>query len=113
MLAACSPDETETAQTREPVPAPVPVDPETAANANAEQLEETTWHIDNYIVDFEEGGKIRARGEAVPVPGGVAGSYTVENGVIEISAAGQTFTGTWDGANLIIEGQAGVRQESS
>jgi hypothetical protein len=41
---------------------------------------------------------------------GMDATYTFKAGAVEVSAMGQTKTGTWDGTALVMDGEAGVKQ---
>ncbi len=47
---------------------------------------------------------------ATVAPNGLMATYTVDKGMVEVSALGKIYAGTWDGSNLVVDGQVGVRQ---
>jgi hypothetical protein len=75
----------------------------------AEELAGTTWEVEGYVLAFEEPPEVHISGEAVPFPGGVDGSFSVENGIIRVGALGRSHEGTWDGVNLVFEGVAAAK----
>ena len=81
-----------------------------AAAGTAEALAGTVWRTDTLILAFHEPPRVQVAGKAVPVPGGTAGAFEVNEGAIVIHALGTTRTGTWDGTNLVIEGVAATRE---
>ena len=72
----------------------------------------TTWEVGKYVLKFDEEPKVHISGEAVPIPGGVNGQYSVKDGAITVGAAGQSKSGTWDGSALVLEGVNAKRKAS-
>jgi len=70
----------------------------------------TTWEIGPYVLEFREPPEVQISGDAVPIPGGVKGQYSVKDGVIEVGAVGQSKAGTWDGTTLVMDGVEGTKQ---
>ena len=92
-----------------PKPATQTTDSEVAGNA----LAGTTWAIGDVTVTFRDESSFFAKGDVVAqfAPDGIEGAYTLEGNIVELSGLGQTMTGTFDGATLVIDGKTAVRQE--
>ncbi len=74
----------------------------------------TTWEVGPYILEFSEPPVVHVSGDRVPIRSGVDVEWSVdERGVIEIGGYGQHFAGTWDGSDLIVRGQKGVKLSGS
>lgn len=43
-------------------------------------------------------------------PGGTDVPYTLTDGVLSVEVAGDTHTGSWDGAKLVIDGVEAAKQ---
>ncbi len=72
----------------------------------------TAWEVGKYVLEFSEEPKVHISGEAVPIPGGINGQYSVKDGAITVGAAGQSKSGTWDGSSLVLEGVNAKRKAS-
>ncbi|MBI4556723.1 MAG: hypothetical protein HY706_04000 [Candidatus Hydrogenedentes bacterium] len=79
------------------------------ATAGANDLLNTTWKIDEYVITFKNAPVIHIKG-GILGDTGMEGTYKFENGVVEVSALGQTKTGTWNGGKLVIDGVDGIKQ---
>lgn len=75
-----------------------------------EKLIGTNWQVGDFKMEFqsEEAVKISGGALATIAPDGLDAEYTYEDGAIVLSAMGQTREGTWDGENLVIDGNEGV-----
>ncbi len=101
-LGACS-SEKETASV---IPPATPGDPAALVG--------TTWEVGPYILEFSEPPVVHVSGDRVPIRSGVDVEWSVdERGVIEVGGYGQHFAGTWDGSDLIVRGQEGVKLSDS
>ena len=100
---ACSPVANEETETE--MDAQAAIDPSDAGSVD--ELIGTKWAIDDFVLEFREGGEVHVSGDGVPIPGGVLGEYSVTEGVVEVSAAGQTHRGIWDGERLEMSGFEG------
>lgn len=116
-----------------PTPAPAPVAPPPATSqaapapaaaapaANMDPLQQklvgTSWKLDEIEAAFIDGSKVKLKGGPIKdfMPQGLDAKYTYErdpsgNGLITVSALGQSKKGTWDGEKLVMDGTAGVKQ---
>ena len=86
-------------------PAPLAMSPEEEQKA-AQALMGTTWLIGEFTVAFKEPPEVFVKGGplAESWPDGVTGEYTFEKGIVEVTALDETRMGTWDGANLVVDG---------
>jgi hypothetical protein len=73
--------------------------------------------LDEVEAAFIDGTKVKLKGGPLKdlLPQGLDAKYAYEsdasgNGVITVSALGQTKKGTWDGEKLVVDGVAGVKQ---
>lgn len=108
-LAACgkSAEQTESAESAQPAES---AESAKEAQASDSGLAGTTWQVGDFSVTFQGPSTIQVTGSKIPIPGGITGTYKVENGAVEISAMGMTRTGSWDGTTLIIDGAEAVKQ---
>lgn len=65
----------------------------------------TTWKIDQYEVTFNEEPSMKVK----MGPASLDGSYKLDGNKIELTALTYKFNGTWDGADLIIDGAKAER----
>ena len=80
-----------------------------AKAGDPQALVDTTWELGPYVVAFQPENKTLVTGRGVPIPGGVQGEYEASpDGIVRVSAAGQTHYGTWDGSILVMDGVTGV-----
>ncbi len=78
--------------------------PEIAFAATAEGLVGTTWQLEGLSVEFAAPPKLTISGKGTPFGEPLVGEFVVHDGIIEISAAGHTRAGTWDGRSMVIDG---------
>ncbi len=120
------------AATPTPAPPPVPSPPaeETATAPAAETGEEeageeapkavdplhekligTAWMLGDVHVQFLDAEKVVLKGGPLNAlaPNGLTANYSYKDGLVEVSAIGQTKTGTWDGEKLVVDGTVGKR----
>jgi len=71
-----------------------------------EKLIGTEWMVGDYHVAFKDAETVRVKGGplATLAPNGLDATYKLEDGIIEVQAMGQTRTGTWDGEELVVDG---------
>jgi len=76
------------------------------AQQAAEALVGTTWLAGDFTVTFHEPPEILIEGGPLQEtdPEGIIGHYTFENGLVTVTAQGETRTGSWDGERLIVDG---------
>jgi len=74
------------------------------------QLVGTAWQVGDFHFTFVDASTVKIKGGALTTvaPDGLDGSYTYADGEIEVSAMGQTRTGTWDGETLEVDGTEAV-----
>ena len=86
--------------------------PAISTPGTAESLVGTTWRLEDYTITFHEPPEIHVAGGKIDEdhPEGVVGEYSVENGIIDISALDQGRSGTWDGQRLVIDGEKARRR---
>ena len=103
----------------EPAPAAAPaadsaVTPEPAAAADP--LAGTSWKGPEYTVTFKGNGVCMASGGQLAdiAPDGLEATYKIDAaGAVEVSAMGNTFTGTFDGTKLIVDGAEYAKQDAA
>ena len=95
---------------------------ETAAEAVEEMKEEATaaagglvgskWEYDGIALEFKEGNKVFLKGGplAALAPDGTEADYTLDGEKFSVSVLGQTYTGTYDGTKLIVDGKEATMQ---
>ena len=87
--------------------------PEPASGpATAEALHGTGWYLDDFFVMFEAPDKVKLMTIRVDVVTTVGGTYTVKDGIIEVTVLQQIRAGTWDGSRLVIDGMVGIREDT-
>lgn len=79
--------------------------------AGTGELVGTTWQVGEFIATFYEPPDVLLKGGRINEthPEGVMGTYTIEDGIIEVGALDQSRVGTFDGARLVIDGIEGVK----
>jgi hypothetical protein len=84
----------------------------TTADPLLEKLIGTSWQLGDFLVTFQDSGNVVIKGKPVEqiAPSGLPGKYSLNNGIIEISAMGQSKSGTWDGEKLVVDGMVGKKQ---
>lgn len=84
-----------------------------AAPAAGATLVGSTWKIGEFTANFKDATTVSLKGGTLAsiAPDGLDAKYTLADGKVEVNAMGMTKTGTFDGANLIIDGSAAVRQQ--
>lgn len=95
------------AEPADPAATPPAVDgaaaPADDASADASGLVGTKWKYDAYTAEFAADNVLNVSMGEMKIPG----EYKLgEDGSVEISAMGSSFTGNWDGTTLTIDGQA-------
>jgi len=79
----------------------------------AGSLRDSTWEVGGFELQFGEAPQVHVSGDAVPIPGGVDGFYTIDTeGVVEVRALGQAKSGVWDGERLMVDGAEALRKDS-
>lgn len=93
-------------------PAEAPM-PETAAAPAADGLAGTKWTHNGIDLEFKEGSKVFLKGGALAAlaPDGYEATYKLADGAIEVDVNGQIYSGTWDGANLVVDGTPAVKAQ--
>jgi hypothetical protein len=116
VVAACSPpkDDTPKVSGLRKVEMTHPDEAAVALTATkAGSLKDSTWEVGGFELRFGEAPQVHIAGEAVPIPGGVDGFYTIdEEGVVEVRALGQAKSGVWDGERLMVDGAEAFRKDS-
>ena len=93
--------------------APIVFPEVTATEAELAELPEThralvgtTWVVGDFQARFLDGDTVFIAGTPLAeiAPAGMEAPYTIADGVIEVSAAGETKAGTWDGETLMMDG---------
>lgn len=83
-----------------------------AGPMTAEDLVGTVWAYDGMTITFTDDSKLLLKGGVVDdvAPEGLEGTYTLENGIIEVSAhtVGITKSGTFDGTTMVVDGKTAV-----
>lgn len=100
-------------------PAPAPAPEAAPAPEKAEPavvgatLVGSTWKIGEFTATFKDDTTVSLKGGplAAIAPNGLDAKYTLADGKVTVSAMGQTKSGTFDGTNLIIDGDTAVRQQ--
>lgn len=84
---------------------------ESASDPLHQKLIDSAWTIGDFQIRFLDAAGILLKGGPLKdiAPNGLKGQYTYKDGVVTISAMGQTKTGTWDGEKLVIDGKEGVK----
>ena len=72
--------------------------------ATAEGLSHSTWKLDDIVLEFGTPPELTITGKGTPFGKPLKGSYTVQNGIVEITALGHTRAGTWNGRAMVIDG---------
>ncbi|HOE65500.1 MAG TPA: hypothetical protein PLO62_03150 [Candidatus Hydrogenedentes bacterium] len=82
------------------------------ADASGASLVGKTWQLDKFTLSFTSEKDMIVRGGPVDsiAPNGLTASYSVDKGIFKAVALGKTYTGTWDGTNLVVDGQVGIRK---
>lgn len=85
--------------------APQPVD------ALHEKLVGTSWMLSDIHVQFLDAKKVVMKGGPINAlaPNGITADYSYKEGIVEVTALGQTKSGTWDGEKLVVDGRVGKR----
>ena len=108
----------ETEATEAPAPSETPAAAAVASDADPllQQLIGTTWTAGEYTVNFVDESKVKLQGGKLKdlFPQGMDALFTFEPNAdgaatISVSALGQTTSGTWDGTNLVIDGEVAVK----
>ena len=86
--------------------------PAAGSTAQTPTLAGTTWLYDGITVVFQDETNLLLKGGMITelAPSGLEATYTLDNGVIEAQVMDQTVTGTFDGANLVVDGKPAVCQ---
>ena len=73
----------------------------------------TTWTLGDMELNFKDASTLTISGGPVAMlaPDGLDAAYTYAAGALEVSAVGQTRTGTWDGSALTFDGQTAERKQ--
>jgi len=81
---------------------------EMTAETTAGDLTGTKWVYDEIELEFREGNKVFLKGGplAALAPDGTEADYTLEDGVFEVVVLGQTYSGSFDGTALTVDGKA-------
>lgn len=76
------------------------------------KLINTAWKVGDFEVNFLDTEKVLVKGGPLSAiaPNGLEAKYSYAEGLIEVTAMGQTKKGTWDGETLTVDGNAGVRK---
>jgi len=97
--------------------AAAPAAPAAPLDPLQQKLVGTSWKLGEIEAAFTDGSKVKLKGGPLKdiMPQGLDAKYTYErdpsgNGLITVSALGQTKKGTWDGEKLVMDGTAGVKQ---
>jgi len=117
-IATPAPEEKAPAAAPEPAPEPEAAPaPEEAAPAEPAvaggTLVGSTWKIGEFTATFKDDTTVSLKGGplAAIAPNGLDAKYTLADGKLTVKAMGQTKSGTFDGTNLIIDGDTAVRQQ--
>ena len=71
----------------------------------------TAWMLGDIHVQFLDAEKVMLKGGPLNAlaPNGLTAKYSYKDGLVEVSAIGQTKTGTWDGEKLVVDGTVGKK----
>ena len=82
-----------------------------------QKLVGTSWALGDYTATFVDDTKVKVKGGQIALlsPEGLEAPYSFEKGAdgkgtLKISLLGENKTGTWDGAELIIDGNPATKQ---
>lgn len=75
----------------------------------ADGLAGTQWQLDDIVVSFKQPPDLEVSGGGVPEGATLSGTYTVRDGIIEITVLNRSRAGTWDGRKMVVDGVDGVR----
>jgi hypothetical protein len=109
--AAKTEEEKRAAKKGEPAPAEEKV--EEAAAPVMDGLVGSKWTYEEIELTFKEGNKVHLKGGplAALAPDGTDADYTLKDGAIEVSVMGETYSGTFDGEKLIVDGTEAVKAQ--
>lgn len=73
----------------------------------------TKWTYDEINLEFREGNKVFLKGGplAALAPDGTEADYTLDGEKFEVNVLGETYTGTFDGEKLTVDGKEAVMQQ--
>lgn len=74
----------------------------------------TKWVYDGIALEFKEGNKVFLKGGplAALAPDGTDAAYTLEEGgAFEVTVLGQSYSGTFDGTKLMVDGKEAVKEQ--
>ena len=76
----------------------------------AADLVGTVWVYDGMTITFMDDSKLLLKGGVVEdvAPEGLDGTYTLKDGIIEVSALDITKSGTFDGKTMVVDGKTAV-----
>lgn len=72
----------------------------------------TKWQAGEFELNFTDKEKVMIKGGplAAIAPDGLEATYTFDGTVLQVTAMGQTKTGTWDGTKLVLDGAEATMQ---
>lgn len=103
----------------EPAPAPEAAPAADAAAAVPGELDAThakligtSWMVGDVEANFTDKDSVMLKGGIVATlaPDGLEADYTFADGKVELNAAGNTKSGTWDGTALVIDGTVATKK---
>ena len=77
------------------------------AGADDNGLVGTVWAMEDMTITFNEAPNFHVKGGMAG--DGVNGTYSIEDEIVNVKIADLELGGTWDGANLVVDGKVGEK----